>query len=447
MNEISGDVFNRHDKTSKPHFANETVPVMCDNAALPCVKKLAACLTYESCSHRVLYGHQNDLHRKAGRRGLGFSTSDTYDVTKHYAAVNGIDALSLTGSEYGKWYWPQKKRIHAAVKLALRTVRNGSIISLSAHMPNFELIHQFVTNTVPEGMMPHVKKGNGCISESRPAFLADGSVNYSGYTPNDLRGNVVQAVLEGGALNSVYTGYLDMVYDFCLALQKKKVALIWRPFHENTGGWFWWGCNSCTPAQFKQLWQYTWQYFVNKRGVHNLIWAYSPGSEPKTMEQEADESQISLAERYPGDAYVDLVGFDMYQQYPLQKDSFFTEYEKQMKLVAEFAIAHKKLWANTETGIAHPDNKALLATGNEDFDWYTKVLDVNARYGSCYFLLWANFSARGAFYAPYVTAKHGFGRKQKLEGHELLDSFLRMYIDERSVFSKEDGLDSLRKKR
>src|SRR5574344_382199 len=408
---------------------------LCDKNAIPAVQGVANYLKAASEHHVVLYGHQNDLHRKAGKRGLGFSRSDTFDVTGHYAAVNGIDALSIVGTEYGKWYWSLDDRIKGAVSLADKTVRNGSIISLSAHMPNFQFIKE------------------------RGEFLKDGSINFSGYSPNDLRGTVVADIVLGiGAksaahspaelsVHELYNAYLDMICDFCHALQKKDVGLIWRPFHENTGGWFWWGCNTCTPAQFKQLWQYTWQYFVNKRGVHNLIWAYSPGSEPKTMEQEADESQISLAERYPGDAYVDLVGFDMYQQYPLQKDSFFAEYEKQMKLVADFAIAHKKLWANTETGIAHPGNKALLVTGNEDFDWYVKVLDVNARYGSCYFLLWANFSARGAFYAPYVTAKHGFGRKQKLEGHELLDSFLRMYIDERSVFSKEDGLDSLRKKR
>ena len=250
-------------------------------------------------------------------------------------------------------------------------------------------------------------------------------------------------ILDNGRLHTIFDGYLDLVCDFCLELQKKNIALIWRPFHENTGGWFWWGCNTCTPQEFKKLWQYTWDYMVQKRGVHNLIWAYSPGSEIKTIEQFTECSEQSFAGRYPGDEYVDLIGFDMYEQLPAQNDTFFAEYEKQMKLVADFAVAHGKLWANTETGVSHPDNRALLTTGNEDFDWYTKVLDVNAKYGSCYFLLWANFSAKWAFYAPYVTAKRGIGKHKKLEGHELLGSFLRMYDDERSVFSNEDGLNLL----
>ena len=138
----------------------EKVTTLCDADALPCAKKLALYLHDESVKGHVLYGHQNDLHRKAGRRGLCFSSSDTFDVTGHYAAVNGIDALSITGTEHGKWNWPEKKRVRAAVKLALRTVKQGSIVSLSAHMPNFEIINE------------------------RTSLLKDGSVNYSGYTPN-----------------------------------------------------------------------------------------------------------------------------------------------------------------------------------------------------------------------------------------------------------------------
>src|SRR5574344_1408235 len=397
---------------------------LCDKNAIPAVQGVANYLKAASEHHVVLYGHQNDLHRKAGKRGLGFSRSDTFDVTGHYAAVNGIDALSIVGTEYGKWYWSLDDRIKGAVSLADKTVRNGSIISLSAHMPNFQFIKE------------------------RGEFLKDGSINFSGYSPNDLRGTVVADIVLGiGAksaahspaelsVHELYNAYLDMICDFCHALQKKDVGLIWRPFHENTGGWFWWGCNTCTPEQFIALWRYTWNYMVNEKDVHNLIWAYSPGSENKTSEQ--------FLERYPGDDYVDLIGFDMYERFPEQKDFFFDDYRLQLALLGGIARDHNKLFANTETGVAHVGNKALLETGNEDFDWYEKILSSCAQAGACYFLLWANFHAKGAYYAPFVEKRGGlFGRTRY--GHELLDNFIAMYNDERSIFSGQGGLKTLQR--
>src|SRR5574344_838932 len=173
---------------------------------------------------------------------------------------------------------------------------------------------------------------------------------------------------------------------------------------------------------------------VNEKDVHNLIWAYSPGSENKNSAQ--------FFERYPGDEYVDLIGFDMYERLPEQKDSFFADYVGQLALLGGIARNHNKLFANTETGVAHEGNKALLDTGNEDVCWYKKILSCCADAGACYFLLWANFHARGAYYAPYVERKCGLLRR-KMYGHELLDSFIAMYNDARSVFSGQAGLKTL----
>lgn len=379
---------------------------LCDRKALSSAKKVAGLLYAASKNGYVLYGHQNDLHRKAGRRGFGYSASDTFDVTGSYPAVNGIDALSMTGCEYGRWWWSCHHRVVHAARLAFKSIRNGSIVSLSAHMPNFDLLS---------------KSGRTEIS-------------YSGYTPNNLTGNVVHDVMPGGKLNKLFTGYLDMVCSFCDELARKGCGLIWRPFHENTGGWFWWGCNTCTPAEFKLLWKYTFEYMSGTRQVHNVIWAYSPGSEPKTVEE--------VMERYPGDEYVDLVGFDMYHQYPAQRDSFMQEFESKVELYASFAKSHHKLFANTETGMAHPGNRALLENGNEDSDWYRKILDICSRHGASYFLLWANFSAQGAYYSPYVTkiCRDRRGHLKELYGHEQLDSFIRLYNENKSVFTNKTDL-------
>ena len=71
------------------------------------------------------------------------------------------------------------------------------------------------------------------------------------------------------------------------------------------GGWFWWGANSCTPAQYNQLYANTY-HRLTKAGCSNIVWAWSPnlGSE-KTVE--------AFLERFPGEQYVDMVGIDIYE--------------------------------------------------------------------------------------------------------------------------------------
>lgn len=408
---------------------------LCDKQAVLSAKKLAAFLKGVSEDGYILYGHQNDLHRKAGPHKRPFSCSDTYDVTGEYAAVCGLDALCLVGTENGHWYWTRKERISSCVKLTLKSIRNGSLVSLSAHMPNFQLVQEWKDGITALPPLHHhskkitEKKFNGGYSEF-PVELKDGSTNFFGYTPNDLRGSVVRDIMPGKKLNGLYTEYLDLICDYCAELNKKNVAIIWRPFHENSGGWFWWGSKSCTPEEFIALWRYTYKYFTEEKNIHNLIWAYSPGSEYHSVEE--------YESRYPGDDYVDLLGFDMYQQYPDQGDAFWPLFEEQCRIVSETAEKHGKLFANTETGIMNPDNKALLNNGNHDMNWYEKVASICLKYKSCYYLLWANFWAGGAYYTPYIKSFKKFaGRIKMLKGHEMLDSFIRFYNNPKVLFSKE----------
>lgn len=407
-----------HEKIVKP---SDCSIQLCDKNHSQEIQQLADYLIAASATGHVLYGHQNEFTYKAGQRGqtpllrgqtpwkkngkggqtplLPYSSSDTHDITGYFAPVSGLDALSLTGCEYGKWYWSQKKRVRKAVKLVIEMYKKGSFLSFSLHMPNFEQ-----------------------ILHKEPLKLKDSSYNFSGYSPNDRSGKVVQDIIEGKKLKELYLSYLDMVCDFLAQLQKKKFPVIFRPFHENTGGWFWWGKDTCSPEEFKKLWSLTYDYVVNTKNIHNLIWAYSPGSEPKSKEE--------FAERYPGDEYVDLIGLDMYERFPEQKDTFFELFNSQLKLHSSFAKEHKKLFACTETGVAHENNKALLEEGNEDLHWYEKVLDACVNNGACYFLLWANFSRKGAYYSPFVEIKN----KNEIIGHEMLDSFINMFNSPHSVF-------------
>lgn len=77
-------------------------------------------------------------------------------------------------------------------------------------------------------------------------------------------------------------------------LEKAGVPVIWRPLHEGSGGWFWWGAK-CSDA-YKKLWKYLYKELTNTYGCNNLIWVYNGQS----------------ADWYPGDEYVDIVGEDIY---------------------------------------------------------------------------------------------------------------------------------------
>lgn len=208
---------------------------------------------------------------------------------------------------------------------------------------------------------------------------------------------------------------------------------MFRPFHENTGSWFWWGEAHCTPEEFKALFRYTVDYLRDVKDVHNFLYVYSPGSEPKSPEE--------FAVRYPGDDYVDMVGVDMYDRISQKglDEIFFKDFEKQLKVLQDFAVAHDRLMAVTETGLATdvPDEgdnaTALFRSGNCNRRWYMDVLDAVAKTKSSYFLLWANFGKHNTFYAPIVEYVDADGTRY---GHEMIDDFVRYYNDPRSVFSE-----------
>jgi len=117
--------------------------------------------------------------------------------------------------------------------------------------------------------------------------------------------NLTQLVTPGTALNTTFKGYLDTLVTHLATFQSNNVTVILRLFHEMNGSWFWWSeVNSNTPAQFKALWIYTFNYLTATKGLHNLIWNFSPYQGP-------NDGPINV-DNYPGSAYVDMVGVSVY---------------------------------------------------------------------------------------------------------------------------------------
>lgn len=80
-------------------------------------------------------------------------------------------------------------------------------------------------------------------------------------------------------------------------LKRAHVPVLWRPFHELNGNWFWWSKGG--PEQFKRLWITMYNYYVHKKHLNNLIWVFCYTSKPDSA-------------WYPGRQYVDLAGADTY---------------------------------------------------------------------------------------------------------------------------------------
>lgn len=372
-----------------------TVAPLVDKDATARTAQTYAMLRALAATDNVAYGHQNEMHRKVSPLP---GHSDTYDMVRDDAAIVGVDGLALTGAELeltdaeraaGETYSAKLAR------LVLPAVKEGAVLTMSCHMPNFAEVAK------------------------RPKV--DGRYDYTGYSPNHTEGDVVQRILPGGDLRDVYTGYLDLVADFLSRMQAADVPVIFRPFHENNGSWFWWGAAHCTPSEFKNLYRSTVEYLRDEKGLHNLLYAYSPNG---PIADAAD-----YAARYPGDAFIDITGVDMYHRDPQKDDSWMAGFDKTLAAVDDFADRHDKLAAVTEAGILVGNTGGALAkTGNQRPDWFREVLKTVAPHKMAYFMTWSNFN-EGNFDEPYlVTPKRG---------HEMVNSFIDFYNEPQSVFAKQ----------
>ena len=386
----------KQDKVQLGQLALPGRAALTDAKATPETAKLFAYLKGIAQSDKVLYGHQNELHKKVAKNLPG--ASDTEDMVGDHAAVMGLDSLALTGNELALTDDEKARGVTLSEKLAgiyIPAAKKGAILTMSMHLPNFAEVAK------------------------RPKI--NGKYDFSGYSPNNLEGSVVQRILPGGDLNGVYRAYLDMVAEFDGKLQAADVPLIFRPFHENNGSWFWWGASSCTPSEYKNIFRYTVEYLRDVKGLHNMLYAYSPGG---PLVDEAD-----YLSRYPGDAFIDVIGFDMYHRDPAKEDMWMEGFAQTMQVVADFAKKRDKVAAVTECGMLY-GNSALVVKGNTRLDWWNEAMARIAPQDMAYFLTWSNFDDTN-FDQPYMV--------EKKRGQELINGFIDFYNKPESVFMKDSA--------
>lgn len=330
---LAGCSFDKYGKPIDPDATRETVNLYRNLAKLS--------------ENHVLFGHQH-----ATEYGHGWAEeedrSDVKSVTGSHPAVIGVDVMGFSGRS-AEDIARNKENLR---KNVLDTYNRGGVATVAWHFPN-------------------PVSGGGFYwrdSVSKPA---------------------VKYIIPGGEAHETYKEILDGIGEWAKSLKADDgslVPLIFRPYHEFDGNWFWWGKAHCTREEFIELWRFTVSYLRDSVGVHNFLYAFSPDNRFLTEEEFLD--------RYPGNEWVDMVGMDNYGDLGRNRTSIDTAALK-LKIVSDFAVKNKKLAAFTETGLE----------SIPDPDWWTgTLLKAMTKYDLrlSYVLVWRNdVRSPTHYYAPF----------------------------------------------
>ena len=291
-------------------------------------------------SKGIMYGHQDDLMTghtwwyEPGR-------SDTKEAVGDYPAVAGFElgeielggTLSLDSvafanmAERVRWFHGQ----------------NG-IITVSWHCVN-PITSQW----------PGVKEPNGAGSAWEVKMLSAD------------RMNAVRSILPGGCNHEMFNSWLErLAKNFHQWRDERGVLIpfIFRPYHEHSGSFFWWGTERCYAEEYAALWRYT-VNFLREKGLHNILYAYN------TDKVYSAEEYLN---GYPGDEYIDMLSIDWYGQ----GEEFNKNIENALKFTTQIAEQKQKLHALSECGPISADLQRILA-----------------QYKTSYVLTWRNAPPRG----------------------------------------------------
>jgi mannan endo-1,4-beta-mannosidase len=286
----------------------------------------------------IMFGHHDDTAYGVNWK-FADDSSDVKSVTGSYPAVYGWDLAKIEHDSIneinGIPFELQKKRVKEAYE-------RGGINTFCWHMDN-------------------------------PA---------NGKNAWDTTQNTIAAISPGGASHDAYVQYLDKAAKYLGELRGKNgepIPILFRPFHELTGTWFWWGKNTSTPEEFITLWRFTIDYLRNKKKLHNLLIVYSTAF---------FASEDEYMQRYPGDEYVDVAGFDNYCR---NMEEYSKSLDEELGVLEIVTSKHRKLSCIAETGYLNIPYQ----------NWWMNVLmpAISGRKIS-YIMAWRN-EGSSQYYAPY----------------------------------------------
>ncbi|MGV3585909.1 MAG: glycoside hydrolase family 26 protein [Adhaeribacter sp.] len=318
----------------------------------------------------TLFGHQHATEYGHGWSG-DENRSDVKSVTGSHPAVIGVDFSGFSGLS------PEaiKRAKESLRKNVIDTYNRGGVTTVAWHFSN-------------------PVSGGG--------FYWKDSVSLP----------AVKYIIPGGEAHAQYKEILRGIGEWTHSIRGKDgklVPLIFRPYHEFDGGWFWWGKPHTSADEFKSLWRFTVTYLRDSLDVHNFIYAFSPDNRFNSEEE--------FLERYPGDEWVDMVGMDNYADYGRDRYDIETGARK-LKIVSDYALKAGKLAAFTETGLE----------SIPDTTWWTNTLlkaMQSHKMRLAYVLVWRNDTRSAThYYAPYP-------------GQSSVPNFIKFFQDPYTLFEND----------
>ena len=158
-----------------------------------------------------------------------------------------------------------------------------------------------------ETALDWAKNTNGIVTLTFHWFSPIGGRDKSFYSKNtDF--DAEKILMENTPERDAFYRDMDVIAEQLRKFQEADVPVLWRPFHEAEGDWFWWGAKG--PGVASKLYCMMFEYYTNVLHLDNLLWVWN----------------CPIKEAYPGDAYVDVISVDIYLE-KYEKTDYYNEYK------------------------------------------------------------------------------------------------------------------------
>lgn len=231
----------------------------------------------------------------SGREAFVFGAHDRFDDPAYAPNAHGyLDIYqSIAGRKPAMMQWEyvdsQQADDGAGSTGAVRQPNLLAAMRAFAASGGINMLHDHpghpVTGTMSKSMIP--SSGAGSAWDTTAGGLA--------------------AINTGGAQEAQFLAYLDRLAAFIAAV---GTPVIYRPFHEVNGNWFWWG-GAATATTFKAVWIKMYNYLTVTKGLTNVLFCLNLSGTDDSTAAIANNVQ-AYSQWYPGDAYVDIVSIDYY---------------------------------------------------------------------------------------------------------------------------------------
>ena len=258
--------------------------------------------------------------------------AEFYKRSGHYPAIGGFDMLFATGGHHEEGWFKGYTENNLAMTEELWEM--GGIPTYTWHWKVGKDTVFYTKDAYPNNGF----NATGCTDGVQGTSENNTCFNYT----KAFKGEQCKEINEASQEYKDIVADIDIVSGYFKELQDKGIAVVWRPLHEASGGWFWWGAGS--PECYVQLYRLVFNRMVGTNKLTNLIWVWNINNDPKFG---YDYSALN-AVWYPGDDYVDIVAVDIYD--PLNNHNSGANYFN--KIVSD--VGTNKMIALSENG-AIPD--------------------------------------------------------------------------------------------